>query len=784
MTHKYIGKSYVRPDAISKVTGKAVYLDDIRIPGMLYTAILRPPTGHARILKIDTAAAEQMPGVVTVVTGKGCQIHYGDNIRNLTPMAVDKVRYIGEPVAAVVADTVQHARAALDKIQVEYDPLPVYIDARQAMSKDSVLIHAENGSYWTLPTLHPIPGTNIANLYHLTKGRGEEGFAEADVVIEGEFNYPYGSCSALEPHGSIVWFKEDKTIEVWSSSICPFIIRDDLAHAYGIPIADVRVRIPDIGGCFGYKSDITVEQTIAYIASFVPGRPVKWVATREEDYTSTLIAHGVRTTMKIGAKKDGSLVALKTTVLHSGGAYADTAVNVTIASTHNSTGPYEFPHCDLTGYTVYTNTPAVGAYRGYGHQESQLATERMMDLLARKLGMDPFELRRKNYLREGKVNALGEMMWKSNGDVAACAENIHKIVFDHPKPAEDENFYYGRGFAAVMKSPKGAPFSTKGCYMKMNIDGSVSINMGGAEVGQGLRMIIRQVAAEALKIAPEKIRVYNELDTQFSPYEWQTIGSMFTMQGGRAIIRTADKLIRILKQTAAQVLKTDEDYLEYDGEYVFLRNDPNIKVAVGDLARGYITDDGITIGELAQAVADARLPRYSNPNKNGQGSMGVTYTFGAQAVELCIEKKTGKIFVDHIASTHDVGQVINPLQIRGSVLGGVTMAMGAALYEELKFDQDGRITNPQLFQYHIPTLKEAPRQTIEFIETPDPIGPFGARGIGEHSVIGIAPAILNAVYDAIGVDLYEIPATPEVIKKALADLPSPSGGAKKLEVVR
>ena len=203
MAHKYIGKSYIRPDAISKVTGKAVYLDDIRIPGMLHAAILRPTTGHARIVKIDTQAAEGMPGVVKVVTGEGCKIHYGDNIRDLTPMAVDKVRYIGEPVAAVVADTVQHARAALEKIQVEYDPLPVYTDARQAMSGDSVLIHAENGSYWTLPTLNPVAGTNIANLYHLSKGRGEHGFDEADVVIEGEFNYPFGSCAALEPHGSI-----------------------------------------------------------------------------------------------------------------------------------------------------------------------------------------------------------------------------------------------------------------------------------------------------------------------------------------------------------------------------------------------------------------------------------------------------------------------------------------------------------------------------------------------------------------------------------------------------
>ena len=767
MNYKYIGKSYIRPDSINKVTGSAIYLDDIRLPDMLYAAVLRPKYAHARILKVDTSEVEKCPGVVKVVTGAGCDFHYGDNIKDLQPMAAAKVRYIGDPVAAVIADTPAHARAALEKFKVEYEPLPVYTDALEAMKPGAALIHEDMEKYWRLPTLKETPGSNIANTYHLKKGRGEEGFDEAEVIIEGEFNYPLGSCAAIETHGTIVWFKVDKTIEVWSTSICPFIIREDLAHSYDVPVADVRVHTPDLGGCFGYKSDITTEQTIAWIASFVPGRPVKWMATREEDFTSTLLAHGIRTRMKIGAKKDGTLVAIKSTLYHTGGAYADTAVNVTIASTHNSTGPYEFKHCDLTGYTVYTNTPAVGAYRGYGHQESQIATERMMDLLARKLNMDPLALRKNNFLSEGKVNAVGETMWKHSGNLLECTTRVEEMLNSKPKPAEDEQYAYGRALVTVMKSPKGAPFSTKGCYMKMNNDGSVNVNMSGAETGQGLRTVIRQVTAEALKVAPEKVRVYNDIDTQYNPYEWQTIGSMFTTQGGRAIIRAAEKLKAQLMNTAAQVLKTDVDYLEYEGEFIVLRNDPAIRVATADLARGYITEDGITIGELAQSVADARLPRYSNPDKNGQGSIGVTYTMGAQAVDLRIEKKTGKILVDHFYSVFDVGQVVNPLQIRGSVLGGVTMAIGAALTEEVVFDQEGRITNPQLFKYHIPTFKEAVPQTIEFVETPDPIGPFGARGIGEHSVIGAAPAIMNAVYDAIGVDLYEIPLTPDKIKKAL-----------------
>ena len=768
MEFKYIGRDIIRPDAVDKTTGKAIYIDDIYLPGMLHAAILRPEYAHARILSIDTSAAEASPGVVKVVTGAGCTLHYGDNIRDLTPMAANKVRHIGEPVAAVIAETPRQAQAALDKIKVEYEPLPVYTDALQALAEDAVLIHEENGEYWHLPTLHPQPGSNVAHYYRLTKGQGADGFEEAEVVVEGEFLYPFGSSAALEPHGAIAWFKEDGTIEVWSSSICPFIIREDLAHAYGRPVADVRVHIPEIGGCFGYKSDITVEQTVAYIASFVPGHPLKWVASRKEDFTSTLIAHGIRTRMKIGAKRDGKLVAIKTTIYHSAGAYADTAVNITIGAAHNSTGPYEFPHCDLEGYCVYTNTPPVGAYRGYGHQESQLATERLMDQLARKLGMSPFELRDKNYLGEGSITALGEHLWKTNGDIRACAEKVEQAIFAEPKPAEDDRYYYGRGFAALMKSPKGAPFSTKGCYLKMNIDGSVSVNMSGAEVGQGLRTVVQQITAEALQVPPEKVRVYREIDTQFSPYEWQTIGSMFTTQGGRAILRAAERLIAKLKATAAQVLRCDVDMLEYDGEFVYLRSDPSVRVAVTRLARGYIYEDGITVGELAQATADARLPRYSNPDEHGQGSMGVTYTFGAQGCALRIEKKTGKIIIDHFASAFDVGRVINPRQIRGQVLGGVLMAIGATLYEELEFDEEGRLLNPHYFRYHIPTLKEAPPQTVEFVETPGEIGPFGARGLGEHPVIGVAPAILNAIYDATGVEFYDIPITPDRIKKALA----------------
>lgn len=766
----YVGKSLTRPDAVQKAIGKSQYLDDIRLPGLLHAAILHPEYAHAEIVSIDTSEAEAMPGVVAVVTGKDSTILYGDNIKDISPMAVNRVRHIGEHVAAVVAENKHQAQAALAKIKVEYKPLPVYVDALEALAEDAVLIHPGAENYWHLPGLGAVAGTNIANQYRLKKGDVEKGFAESDVVVEGEFIYPFGSCAAIEPHGAIVQFHEDGLIEAWSSSICPFIIRDDLAHAYHRPSSQVRVHIPEIGGCFGYKSDITVEQTVAWIASHVPGRPVKWIASRREDFTSTLIGHGFRHRMKVGAKKDGTLVAIHADIYHSTGAFSDTGVHVCNAATHNCTGPYVFEHALLENKNVYTNTPPVGAFRGYGHQEGHFAIERLMDMLARKLGMDPIELREKNFIGPGCENAAGERYWKTNGSVQECTDKVKAAVYSTPKPQEDDEYWYGRGFAAMMKSPKGAAFSSKSCYLKLNPDFSATINMGGAEVGQGARMVVQQVAGEALKMPPERIRVYTEIDTQYCPWEWQTIGSMFTTQGGRAIIRAANKAIAELKKTASQVLLVPEDMLEYDGEWIYLRHDPGLRVETKTLIHGYMTETGITIGDVVHTTADARLPRYSNPDADGRGGLGVDYTFGAQACDLRIEKKTGKITIDHFASSFDVGTVINPKQIRGQIAGGVMMGIGASLHEKLRFDENGKMLNPSFAKYRFPSIKDAPgRQTIECVENPGEIGPFGARGIGEHPVVAVAPAILNAIHDAIGVEFYEIPVTPEHILDAVGN---------------
>ncbi len=771
MGFKYIGKNDIqRPNVIERATGKAVFIDDIKLPRMLYAKILYPEYAHAKIVSIDVNEAEKMPGVVKIVTGQGWKRKFGDCIHDRLPMATDKVRYIGEPVAAVVADTERHAKEALKKIKVQYEPLPVYTDALEAMKEGAALIHEHSEEHFYVSPLYaPIPGTNIALKYEIKKGDIKKGFEEADVTVEKEFNFPHMSSVAIEPHATIALNKEDGTFEIWTANVGPFAVREQVAELFEIPVGDVRVHVPHIGGCFGYKSDPSIEPLVAYIASFVPGYPVKLRLTRREDFTSTFIGRGIRSKIKIGATKEGKLVALEEKLYLSTGAYADTGSNILIVAVQASGGAYYFPNAHVVGYSVYTNTPPVGALRAYGHPEPEFALERAIDILARKLGMPGTELRRKNFLSEGKSNAVGEKMKKSDGNLYKCLDNVEKAIMSEKTPKEDENYYYGKGFAALIKSPKAATFASKGCHLKFNVDGSVSLNMSGADVGQGLWAVARQIAAEALKIPPEKIRVYNEIDTQFSPWEWQTVGSAFTFQGGNAIIRAANKAIKILKENAAKVLDRDPDTLEYDGEYIYDVSYPEVRVPVNKICRGYVKEDGTTIGEVVDVTSYYRLPGAQNPDpETGMGRTGVSYTMGVQGCSIRIEKKTGKVLIDNFATSIDVGKVINPKGIRGQVLGGVVQAIGETLSEQIKFGEDGKILNPNLIRYKIPGIYDIPvKQTIEFVETPDEIGPYGARGVGEHPMIGVAPAILNAIYDAIGYDFYEVPVTPDKIKAVL-----------------
>jgi len=766
----YIGKNINRVDAVAKVTGEPIFVADLTFPNMLHAKSLRAGIPHARILSIDTSEAEAMPGVVKVAVGKDRPMLFGACFIDQPPVAVDKVRHAGEPVAVVIAKTAQQAQAALPKIKVEYEPLPYVLDPIKAMEPDAPLVHEDIKKYWYLESsAFPVPNTNIFHHYKLRKGDSAKGFAEADVTVESEFEFPLSSHAALEPHGAICRFGADgQSIEMWASQQGPFILRDVLGGMFKMETSRIRIHSPYLGGGFGGKSDVCMEPLVAWAASFVPGYAVKLILTRQEVFTSSLLGRGMKGWMKIGAKKDGTLTALEAKMYFASGAYADTGFFIFTVGGHNCTGPYEIPNCHVDSYGVYTNSPPVGAFRGYGHPEGEFMSGRLLYMLAKKLGIPQEELMRKNFLAPGRINSVGQVMKEDMGDLPGCLDVVRNAVYKDELPKEDEKYYYGKGFAAMFKSPKHAANAGSTCAIHINNDGCAFVNLAGIEMGQGVYTVFAQMAAEVLQIPIEKVHVNNSVDTQHNPWEWMTVASLQTYRGGRAIQSAASRLLDLGKRNACLVWHCESELVSYANGFYTHKNTGDT-LSLGQLARGYMTKTGNTIGEPLQATGWYRVADIEDPDPDtGMGNVASSWTFGAQACSLRIEKTTGKVEILHFASAFDIGKAINPMLVQGQISGGVVQGLGGALMEEILF-KDGVVRNTNFSGYHIPRLKDIPKKQSMFIlETPNKVGPWSAKPVAEHPIVIVAPVVLNAVADATGVEFTRIPLTPDIILKAIS----------------
>jgi len=769
MKQVHVGQPAMRVDAVDKVTGKACYVADISLPQMLYAKVKRAGIPHGRIRGIETSKAEALPGVKKIVTGQDCKMLFGTCLWDQPPLAVDKVRHAGEAVAVVLAETENQAAAAAEMVNVEYEELPFVIDPVKAADHDAPLIHEKNGTYRRVEySVHPIPGTNIFHHYKLRKGDLETGRFESEVTVEEEFEFPISSHAALEPHGAVCRFSHDGEIEIWASNQAPFVLRDVLSDMFNIPASKVRVHIPYLGGGFGGKSDVSIEPMVAYAASFVPGYAVKLVLTRKEVFTSSLVGRGMKGRMQLGAKNDGTLTFLKAEMYFADGAYGDTSWPVDTVAGHNCTGPYEFPNVAVDVYGVYTNTPPVGAYRGYGHPEGQFMSSRLIDMLARKLDMPVEEIMKKNFLSEGRKNALGQVIKKSHGDLAGCLDEVKKAIEGTHLPERDERYLYGRGLAAMMKSPKMATNAASSCSIQINVDGCAYVNLAGIEMGQGVLTVFAQMAADVLQIPLEKVKIYTEVDTQFSPWEWQTVASMQTYRGGRAIQDAGGKIIELAKENAARVWNCEPVLVEFsEGECIH----PNTgdRISLGALARGYMYSNGLTVGSPLIATGWYRVPELTEPDpETGMGNAAGSWTFGCQACTLKVDRKTGEIKILHFASAFDVGKAVNPTMARGQVVGGVVQGLGAALMEKILFNEDGSIKNCNFPAYQIPRLEHVPlKQTVVILETPNEEGPWSAKPMAEHPIVAVAPVVLNALYDATGIEFTSLPVTKDKMQEAL-----------------
>ncbi len=771
MTYQVVGKSVPRVDAIEKVTGTALYIDDLRFPRTLYLKVFRAGVPHARIKSIDITEAESLEGVHKVITrnteGIDNNLLYGTCIFDQPPMVFEKIRHAGEVVAAVIADSEKKALEAVKKIKVEFEDLPFVLDAIEAISPDAPLIHEQNGDYEHLPTFPPVPGSNIFFKYHLKKGNYQTVFQEADVIIEDEFEYPLMNHATIEPHGAVAYWDQTGELHIWSSSQAPFILREVLSDMFNLPMNKIHVNIPYLGGGFGGKSDYTIEPLLAVCARLIPGCHVKFRLTRKEVFIGTVLGRGMKGKMKIGAKRDGRLVGIEANLYFSDGAYADTSCNIVLAAGHNCVGPYYFPNCNIQSFGVYTNTPSVGAMRGYGHPEGQFMIERLLEKLATELGIDSRKLRKRNFLQPGDTNSLGQVITEHNGDVNECFDKMIAALDETPLLKEDETFLYGRGVAALVKSPVMAANAASCVFLKINEDLSINISIGGVELGQGCLTVLAQIAAETLKVPIDDVRINYEINSQLTPYEWQTVASMTTMRVGNAIVSACEKAINQFKQNAALVLNCDTTELTYDGNTV---SRGNVSIPLTELVKGYQYEDGHAVGDPILSVGSSVVRNVTLPDLETGQYQAYEWTFGSQGCDIKINKKTGTIKILHFVTALDIGKVINPETTRGQITGGVMMGIGAALKERILFDEKGIMKTTNLKRYQIPTLSDLPdKQTFIFVENPQPNGPYGARPMAEHPIIGVPPAILNAFQHATGISLNKLPATPERVLEALRE---------------
>lgn len=775
--YRHIGQPYDRKDAQEKVTGQAMYVHDMELPGMLHAKCLHSPHAHAEIVSIDTSAAEALPGVKAVVTGKDAPYRVGLYMVDKNLIASDRVRYQGEIVAAVAAEDEVTAERAVSLIKVEYKPLPIIHDVDEALEA-KILVHENLHTYEYMEgVFFPQKGTNIASWNRTLKGDVKKGFEEADFIIENELSVPAVAHVPMETHVTIAQADPySKKVKIWSSAQSPFAVRQLLAKSLGIDKSDVHVIVPYIGGGFGGKAGIHLEPFVTVLSRAANGRPVKLKATREEEFNLLPTRAGMRSRFKTGVKKDGTITAMEIYHDWDSGAYADYGVNVGKTAVYSGAGPYIVPNVELHSRTIYTNKVFSTAYRGFGHLETHWAVERHMDYIAQQLNIDPYELRMKNLLRAGATTISGELIYESTGNPIDCLNAVVKEIGWTGRKTDEERALEmktgkvrGKGFAMLQKAPAMPSYTSTAAIMQMNEDGHVKVMIGAVDMGQGANTIMAQIAAEELGLPIESVEVVWDVDTNKHPYDWNTVASKYTFMGGNAVKKAAKNMIQQMKEVAAQVLRCHPDELTHGDGYIYHVHHTARRIPFKKLAMGYMYENGNGIGGPVIAHGVYMASGLTNPDpQTGQGRPGLVWTFGAHAVDLEVDIYTGEVHVLKIASAFDIGQVINKKLVDGQVLGGVIQGLGSAMIEGYKFSPDAKLLNPSFTDNKIPTAKDLPDEIVPiYIENPQNDGPYGARGIGEHPMISVPSAIGNALYDALGINFYKLPLSPENISLAI-----------------
>lgn len=754
-----VNRSVPRRDGRAKVSGRALYVSDVKLTGMAYAKVLRSPYAHAKIVSMDTSRAESHPGVHDVLRGddlEGLNPYFGHAVKDHPLIAIDKVRYAGEPVAAVIANDELTAYEALELITVEYEELPAVMEPGESLEASAPLLHERQFEAGALRGFEGDvtagQGTNLCQEHHVKWGDVDEAFANAAAVVEDEYYFPMAYAYAMEPYVAIAEVNDDG-VTIYSSAQHPFMVRHDLKTIFDMPVSRIRLIVPFVGGGYGSKSYTKIEPLVSACAWKVR-RPVKLQLSVEEAMLTTR-GDDALTWMRTAVDAEGKIIARQAKIYMNTGAYAENSPLVCEKSSNRCVGPYAIPNVQIDNYAVYTNTVPASSFRGFGCAQVTMAGESQIDELAAKIGMDPYEFRLHNVAQPKEEFFPG--MRPFDGTLTQDLEIVaNNLGWKDPLPS-------GHGRSIGCSASDAGAYPLTSTAVRVHADGSVSLMIGSTELGQGSHTVLPQIAAEELGVAFDLVRVVSS-DTAITPYDRSTGASRTTTLMGRAVQEASQEAKEQMIRMAADVLKVPES---------------EIKPVRG----------GITCGEVRLNWSEVLTRYYKLPDgevigrayirKDGDfAQLPVFWEAASTGIEVSVDEETGKITMEKLGTAGDVGLAINPALAEGQDIGAATTGMGIGLFEELQFDSN-QLVNGNLLEYRLPRFSDMPRTLkLELVQNRDGVGPYGAKGGGEGSLNSLPANIANAVHNATGARIRRAPLTPEKVWRAIRDSRASRGDSK------
>ncbi len=763
-----IGLNVKRKEAWAKVTGQAKYTDDFPTVGHYTARLLVSPYAHAKIISIDKTKALSIKGVKAVITGEDYPNLSGTLLVDRPILANKIVRYAGEPVALAVAVDEAAAALAAAAVEVKYEVLPAVFTPQEALNSTAPLVHEELGAYvHMVEDINPKPRSNISCHFPVRKGNMAEGWRNSRVTIEQEFFLPPSDHLAMEIRTARAEISKGGMVTITTSSQAPFEVKKQIADCFQIPAGNIRVHVPFVGGGFGGKAPV-MQELLAYIASReVDGNPVRLVMDRKQDMTAAPSRAGLSARIKLGATKEGLLQAAEFTFWLDNGAYTDIGPYMVKAIASDCTGPYRVDNLHCDAYGVYTNHTYATSCRSFAHESLTFCIERAMELLAEKLAMDPLQLRLVNAITPGQYTPTQVQGSFSNlGNLPACISRLQELTnWQESQPMQiTADTVRAKGMACFWKAATPPTNAPSGAVVTFNSDGSLNLNTGVVEMGSASQSHLAQMLADKLGVSDDQVHVVMEVDTQLNPVHYKTVASITSYIAGRAVMRAAEDILEQLRKIGSEALGCFPEDVEVKQSRVFARQNPDIYIDFQDIVMGYKDIFGNSIGEPVLGRGTSMFKGLSNLDpKTGKGRTGPAWTVGAQAVEVEMDLKDYTYHIIGAYSVMDVGNLINPESMAGSVRGGMAMGLSMASRESFSYAKQGRgeMTTPSLRSYKAIHVGEEPVYQLDFVETPQLDAPYGMRSMSEHGIIGIPAALANALSKACGVAFNHLPLKPE-----------------------